>query len=173
VLEITESFMAEDPDNARRMLQRLKATGVRISLDDFGTGYSSLAALQDLPIDILKIDRAFIDHMVDDPRRGAFVQAIVRLGKTLGLDLVAEGIERPEQAERLLALGCTEAQGYFFSRPVPAEAITALLRRVTDESGVDWRQEGDRGAHGSRGIVRIARPEPRETPVVAADAAAV
>ena len=173
VLEITESFMAEDPDNARRMLQRLKATGVRISLDDFGTGYSSLAALQDLPIDILKIDRAFIDHMVDDPRRGAFVQAIVRLGKTLGLDLVAEGIERPEQAERLLALGCTEAQGYFFSRPVPAERITALLRRVSDASGVDWRQESDRGAHGARGIVRIARPEPRETSVEAEDAAAV
>ena len=173
VLEITESFMAEDPGNARQMLQRLKATGVRISLDDFGTGYSSLAALQDLPIDIIKIDRAFIDHMVDDPRRGAFVQAIVRLGKTLGLDLIAEGVELPEQAERLLALGCAEAQGFHFARPGPAAAITELLRRTSAASGTEWRQDGNRSADRARGIVRIARPEPREASVEAEDAAAM
>ena len=173
VLEITESFMAEDPDNARMLLQQLKSTGVRISLDDFGTGYSSLSALQDLPIDILKIDRSFIDHMVDDPRRGAFVQAIVRLGKTLGLGLVAEGVELPEQADRLLALGCTEAQGYYFSAPAAAPAITRLLRRSTGGSGVDWWQERDGGADGTGSILRIARPEPREAPVIAEDAASV
>ncbi|MGH7686123.1 MAG: putative bifunctional diguanylate cyclase/phosphodiesterase [Candidatus Dormibacteria bacterium] len=173
VLEITESFMADDPENARQLLQRLKATGVRISLDDFGTGYSSLSALQDLPIDILKIDRAFIDHMVDDPRRGAFVQAIVRLGKTLGLGLVAEGVETHAQAERLLALGCFEAQGFYFSRPEPAHVITRLLRR-TAASGVEWREQSDGGAHGTGGrIIGIARPEPRETPVIADDAAAM
>ena len=173
VLEITESFMAEDPDHARMLLHQVKATGVRISLDDFGTGYSSLSALQDLPIDILKIDRSFIDHMVDDPRRGAFVQAIVRLGKTLGLGLVAEGVEKPEQADRLLALGCTEAQGYYFSAPAAAAVMTRMLRRVGGTSDVQWWQQRDGRTHGAGGVIGVPRPESRETPVIAEDAASV
>lgn len=173
VLEITESFMAEDPEKARRILTRLKSTGVRISLDDFGTGYSSLAVLQDLPIDILKIDRLFIDHMLEDSRGGAFVQAIVRMGKTLGLGLVAEGVERPEQAERLLALGCTEAQGYFFARPLPAGEIGALLTRHAEGSGVEQREQRHSGADRSRGVTVFARPEAREATVVAEDAPVV
>lgn len=173
VLEITESFMAEDPDNARRMLARLKATGVRISLDDFGTGYSSLAVLQDLPIDIIKIDRAFIDRMFDDPRGGAFVQAIVRMGKTLGLGLVAEGVELAEQAERLLTLGCGEAQGYYFAPPAPADTVTELLRRSTRTSAVEPWEERDRRAHGAGGLGGVARPIPREAAVVAEDPATV
>jgi diguanylate cyclase (GGDEF)-like protein len=127
-LEITESFMVDDPESARARLRELKALGVRISMDDFGTGYSSLASLQDLPLDILKIDKLFIDHVAEDPRRTAFAQAIIRMGKTLGLGLIAEGVETSAQAERLQSLGCRLAQGFYFSRPVPADEIERMLR---------------------------------------------
>jgi diguanylate cyclase (GGDEF)-like protein len=126
-LEITESFMVEDPESARARLHELKSLGVRISMDDFGTGYSSLASLQDLPLDILKIDKLFVDHVAEDPRRTAFAQAIIRMGKTLGLGLIAEGVETAEQAERLQSLGCRFAQGFYFSRPVPADEIQRML----------------------------------------------
>jgi diguanylate cyclase (GGDEF)-like protein len=126
-LEITESFMVDDPASARARLHELKTLGVRISMDDFGTGYSSLASLQDLPLDILKIDKLFVDHVAEDPRRTAFAQAIIRMGKTLGLGLVAEGVENADQAERLQSLGCRFAQGFYFSRPVPAEEIQKML----------------------------------------------
>ena len=126
-LEITESFMVDDPESARARLHELKALGVRISMDDFGTGYSSLASLQDLPLDILKIDKLFVDHVAEDPRRTAFAQAIIRMGKTLGLVLVAEGVETAEQSDRLQSLGCRFAQGFYFSRPVPAEQIQRML----------------------------------------------
>jgi sensor c-di-GMP phosphodiesterase-like protein len=101
---------------------------VRISLDDFGTGYSSLAMLQDLPLDILKIDKAFVDHVADDPRRTAFAQAIIRLGKTLGLSLIAEGVETGAQSQRLESLGCPHAQGYFYAKPLPPREVLGMLR---------------------------------------------
>ncbi len=126
-LEITESFMVDDPESARSRLRELKNLGVRISMDDFGTGYSSLASLQDLPLDILKIDKAFVDHIAEDPRRTAFAQAIIRMGKTLGLGLIAEGVETAEQSERLQSLGCRYAQGFYFSRPVSGEEIKRML----------------------------------------------
>ena len=126
-LEITESFMVDDPASARSRLHELKTLGVRISMDDFGTGYSSLASLQDLPLDILKIDKLFVDHVAEDPRRTAFAQAIIRMGKTLGLGLVAEGVENADQAERLQSLGCRFAQGFYFSRPVHADEIQKML----------------------------------------------
>jgi diguanylate cyclase (GGDEF)-like protein len=126
-LEITESFMVDDPESARARLRELKALGVRISMDDFGTGYSSLASLQDLPLDVLKIDKLFVDHVAEDPRRTAFAQAIIRMGKTLGLGLIAEGVENAEQAERLQSLGCRFAQGFYFSRPVAADEIKRML----------------------------------------------
>jgi EAL domain-containing protein (putative c-di-GMP-specific phosphodiesterase class I) len=129
-----------------------KAVGVRISLDDFGTGYSSLASLQDLPLDILKIDKLFIDHVAEDPRRTAFAQAIIRMGKTLGLGLIAEGVETAAQAERLQSLGCRLAQGFYFSRPVPADEIQRMLRtshamRVAGGGGP--MPSRPIGAHGS------------------------
>jgi EAL domain-containing protein (putative c-di-GMP-specific phosphodiesterase class I) len=148
ILEITENFMVESPENAGDRLRELKALGVRISIDDFGTGYSSLAMLQDLPIDILKIDKAFVDHIADDPRRTAFAQAIIRLGKTLGLELVAEGVETRAQSERLNSLGCSIAQGFFFSKPVSAEDIRTMLRtghamRAWGNPSADGDVEGD------------------------------
>jgi diguanylate cyclase (GGDEF)-like protein len=127
VLEITEGIMLDAPAEAGERLRALKELGVRLSMDDFGTGYSALSVLQDLPLDILKIDKAFVDHVADDPRRTAFTQAIIRLGKTLGLTLIAEGVETVQQAERLRSLGCELAQGYYFSRPVEAQRITGLL----------------------------------------------
>jgi diguanylate cyclase (GGDEF)-like protein len=147
-LEITESFMVDDPVSARDRLRELKALGVRISMDDFGTGYSSLASLQDLPLDILKIDKLFVDHVAEDPRRTAFAQAIIRMGKTLGLGLIAEGVETAEQAERLQSLGCRFAQGFYFSRPVPAEEIQRMLHasHAMRLAGGRWSQveAGDR-----------------------------
>ena len=148
VLEITESFMVEDREHAGERLRELKALGVRISIDDFGTGYSSLAVLQELPIDILKIDKAFVDHIVDDPRRAAFAQAIIRMGKTLGLGLVSEGVEDAAQAERLLALGCGLAQGFHFARPSEAAVITRMLHGAA-RSPLD----GVRGAADGPGVV--------------------
>ena len=139
-LEITESFMVDDPESARSRLRDLKTLGVRISMDDFGTGYSSLASLQDLPLDILKIDKAFVDHIAEDPRRTAFAQAIIRMGKTLGLGLIAEGVETAEQSERLQSLGCRLAQGFYFSRPVTGEEITQMLHasHAMRQSGGRW-----------------------------------
>ncbi len=139
-LEITESFMVEDPASARARLHELKALGVRISMDDFGTGYSSLASLQDLPLDILKIDKVFVDHIAEDPRRTAFAQAIIRMGKTLGLGLIAEGVETAEQSEQLQSLGCRFAQGFYFSKPVPADEIQHMLNasHATRVAGGRW-----------------------------------
>jgi diguanylate cyclase (GGDEF)-like protein len=147
-LEITESFMVDDPESARARLHELKALGVRISMDDFGTGYSSLASLQDLPLDVLKIDKLFVDHVAEDPRRTAFAQAIIRMGKTLGLGLIAEGVETAEQAERLQSLGCRLAQGFYFSRPVPADEIQRMLHasHAMRAAGGRWSQADAPGA---------------------------
>jgi len=121
--EITESHLMQNPNVAADTLQAIKALGVTLSIDDFGTGYSSLAYLKRFPIDILKIDQSFVRDMQDDPADMAIVRATIALGHELGLKLVAEGVETLEQAERLTALGCEELQGYWFSRPVDANAL--------------------------------------------------
>jgi len=102
----------------------LRATGVRLCIDDFGTGYSSLSYLHELPIDDLKIDRSFVGAMGDDERKIKIVQSILVLGKSLGIDVTAEGVETQQQAELLRRLGCERAQGYYFARPVPLEQLT-------------------------------------------------
>jgi EAL domain-containing protein (putative c-di-GMP-specific phosphodiesterase class I) len=109
-------------------MHELKALGVSLAIDDFGTGYSSLALLQDMPFDILKVDRAFIDDLDGDRRRRAFTAAIFGLGETLGLTMIAEGVEREKQRSTLLALGCTLAQGFLFSSAVPGRQIADVLR---------------------------------------------
>ena len=110
------------------MVAGLQAHGIRIAIDDVGTGHGGLSYLLKLGVDILKIDKLFIDHIAEDPRRTAFAQAIIRMGKTLGLGLIAEGVETAAQAERLQSLGCRLAQGFYFSRPVPADEILRMLR---------------------------------------------
>lgn len=118
-LELTESLLVDDVTGAIEKMAALKKLGVRLSLDDFGTGYSSLAMLKRLPLDQLKIDISFVRDMLADARSHAIVYAIVRMGQALALDVIAEGVERPEQRDALRALGCTHFQGYLFGRPGP------------------------------------------------------
>jgi diguanylate cyclase (GGDEF)-like protein len=127
VLEITESVMVEDDVAMRGTLLALKGLGVRLAIDDFGTGYSSLSSLRDLPVDILKIAKPFIDGLGSDGDDGAFAAAIVRLGQTLGLDMVAEGIERTEQLAELRPLLCGMGQGYLFAKPMDGAVFSELL----------------------------------------------
>jgi EAL domain-containing protein (putative c-di-GMP-specific phosphodiesterase class I) len=108
-------------------LTALKATGVRIAIDDFGTGYSSLAYLQRFPIDILKIDRSFISTMADSPESGALIRSLVHLGKSLGLETLAEGIEETAQYHQLQRAHCDSGQGYLYARPLEPDAVEAFL----------------------------------------------
>jgi diguanylate cyclase (GGDEF)-like protein len=126
-LEITERVVVQEIDTTRRTLTRLKKIGVQIAIDDFGTGYSALTYLKTLPIDILKIDRAFVRDLGDSTRDQAIVQAIVALAHALGLEVVAEGLETATAARALLDLGCDRAQGFLLSRPVDGAAMEALL----------------------------------------------
>lgn len=124
-LEITEGVLARDVDQARCLLESLKQMGVRIAIDDFGTGYSSLSYLKTLPIDILKIDQSFVRDMLSDPSDAAIIEAIVRMGQALGLELVAEGVESQEQSNGLLNLGCELMQGFHYCHPMPFKQLCA------------------------------------------------
>lgn len=126
-LEITEGVLAREIDNARETLFLLKNLGVRISIDDFGTGYSSLAYLKRFPIDVLKIDQSFVRDMLTDKSDSAIIEAIIKLGQALGLELVAEGVETQEQADTLLRQGCQIMQGYLYCRPIPFSQISSFL----------------------------------------------
>jgi len=131
-LEITESAVLADADGALTMLRELKQLGVRLAIDDFGVGHASLRHLRTLlPVDTLKIDKSFVDGILSDDEDSAIVEAVVRLAHSLGLEAVAEGVEYPEQAERLSVMLCQAAQGYHFARPQPADEIARLLRDRT------------------------------------------
>jgi predicted signal transduction protein with EAL and GGDEF domain len=130
-LELTEGAMVADADEAVALLRQLKGLGVGLAIDDFGTGYSSLAYLQRLPVDRLKVDRRFVAGLGRDAGDAAIVEAVVGLARTLGLGVVAEGVETAEQAARLRELGCGLGQGFYFGRPQSAEALGALLEKVT------------------------------------------
>ncbi|MHB1469535.1 MAG: sensor domain-containing protein, partial [Solirubrobacteraceae bacterium] len=126
-LELNESVLLEQADGVRETMTRLAEHRVRFVLDDFGTGYSSLACLADLPIDGLKIDRSFVESLGDDGRSTAITTAIVRMAQALSVEVIAEGVESPFQAETLRALRCDLAQGFHFHRPLAPEAISKLL----------------------------------------------
>jgi diguanylate cyclase len=126
-LEITESAVLTDPNRTGRVLERLSAMGLRLSVDDFGTGYSSLTSLKRLPLDEIKIDRSFVMNMLDDEDDAVIVRSTIELARNLGLDVVAEGVESAEVWAQLGTLGCNTAQGFFLSRPVPAEELGAWL----------------------------------------------
>ena len=128
VLEITETSMVEDADGAIATLQALKALGVRLAIDDFGTGYSSLSYLRRLPVDVLKLDRSFVVPSGRGDRESALVDAVFRLGRSLGLVTIAEGIEDAEQRDRLISLGCRVGQGYLFARPMAEPAALEFLK---------------------------------------------
>jgi diguanylate cyclase (GGDEF)-like protein/PAS domain S-box-containing protein len=120
-LELTESMLVEDVEDVIGIMADLKARGLRFSLDDFGTGYSSLSYLRRLPLDQLKIDRSFVRDMVANASSGAIAQAVISMGRAMGLSVIAEGVETEEQRELLASLGCHSLQGYLFSRPLPLE----------------------------------------------------
>jgi diguanylate cyclase (GGDEF)-like protein/PAS domain S-box-containing protein len=134
-LEVTESVIIEGTSEARDALDQIAALGVNLAIDDFGTGYSGLAYLKRLPIDTVKIDQSFVRDLTIDPDDAAIVTAIVAMARSLGVDVIAEGVETEEQREFLAANECDEMQGYLFSPPVPADGITAMLRAQWQPAG--------------------------------------
>ena len=135
VLEVTETVLMADPVAAATALGHIRDLGVRVALDDFGSGYSSLSHLRRFPIDIVKIDKSFVDDVAGDGAKSAIARGIIELGKAMNIQTVAEGIEVDEQAEVLRTLGCELGQGFFFARPLAAEAWGDLLRTDLVEDG--------------------------------------
>ena len=137
VLEVTESVLMENPEQAASALTELRALGIRIAVDDFGTGFSSLSYLQRFPVDVLKIDKSFVDPLNEsEPASSALVTSIIGLAHSLSLEVVAEGIEREDQFERLIELGCDYGQGYLMARPLDREKSEALVESYQGSSAV-------------------------------------
>jgi len=135
ILEITEGLLADDPEALVRQLQALKQLGVRIAIDDFGTGYSALSHLRQFPVDVLKIDKSFIDQLTGDSHNANLVEGIINLGQSLQVDVIAEGIEQPQQADRLRAIRATLGQGFLYSPPTsPAEILDRLRREAASDA---------------------------------------
>jgi EAL domain-containing protein (putative c-di-GMP-specific phosphodiesterase class I) len=147
--EVTESVMLPDPQQAVKLLRDLKAMGVRLTIDDFGTGYSSLAYLKRLPIDCVKIDASFIRGIPVDASDVAITETILAMARSLRLEVVAEGVETLDQVRFLERRGCDEMQGYYFSRPLPAEELTAYL----EEQGAPLEESRRREASGRLRVV--------------------
>jgi EAL domain-containing protein (putative c-di-GMP-specific phosphodiesterase class I) len=149
-LEITESTIVADPVRALDVLTRLHDMGLMLSVDDFGTGYSSLSYLKDLPVRELKIDRKFVNNMADDGDDAFIVRSTIDLGRNLGLQVVAEGVETADVWDHLQRLGCDVAQGYYLSRPLPAADLTKWIAERTQDgadlptfksdAGVTWER---------------------------------
>lgn len=145
MLEVTESAIMAEPEQAARAMQQLRAAGVRFAIDDFGTGHSSLAQLHSLPVDELKIDRSFVLNLEGSASNRAIVRSTTELGHILGLRVVAEGVETPEAWSALLRLGCDLAQGYFISRPMLASQVMdwmRLQRSALSQALADAQQDG-------------------------------
>lgn len=133
VLELTESLLVQDADDARHVLEQLSEVGVQLAIDDFGTGYSSLAYLQNFPIDIVKIDRAFVNQLGQDGRGRSLAESIITIAGSLGIGTIAEGIETPAQAADLSALECAHGQGYHYSRPIAPDAFIDVVTDLASQ----------------------------------------
>lgn len=131
-LEITESAYMENPHQLMAMVRAFRGTGFPVMMDDFGSGFSSLSMLKDLPVDVLKIDMAFVQEVDKSSRAGAIMETIVELGKRLNMDVVVEGVETREQLDFLERIGCLEVQGYYFSKPLDVETFKGLIMRSQD-----------------------------------------
>ena len=128
-LEVTETGLMEDISTAAQHLLSLRRSGALIAIDDFGTGYSSLSYLKSLPLDKIKIDKSFVQDVLDDDDDATIVRAIIQLGKSLNMQVIAEGVETLEQERYIIAEGCHEGQGYLYSKPLPAREVTSLLKQ--------------------------------------------
>jgi EAL domain-containing protein (putative c-di-GMP-specific phosphodiesterase class I) len=145
ILEITESVMMQDMELSIERLGELKQLGVQLAVDDFGTGYSSLNYIRRFPVDILKVDKSFVDGVNDGGEASALTEAVIKLAAILNLKPVAEGIERADQLQRLLELHCDMGQGFFFAKPLPSEELAALL---TERAAMQDEAEAlARGSH--------------------------
>ena len=133
VLELTETALLNDIEDTIAKLSDLRRFGVSIALDDFGTGYSSLAYLRDLPIDIVKIDKSFVD-VLETHAHEPLVESMISIGKHMGLTVVAEGVESRVQLERLRAMGCHKFQGFYFSKPLPEAEFVEWLREQDNKA---------------------------------------
>ncbi|MFA5172445.1 MAG: EAL domain-containing protein [Sulfuriferula sp.] len=131
-LEITENCLVDDTKGFIKTLHELKALGVKLAIDDFGTGYSSMAYLKDLPVDRLKIDKVFVSQLETEPSNSAILKAIIALGHSLGMRVIAEGVETAYQQAFLHGIGCDELQGYHFSKPIPMDKLEVFLKRLTN-----------------------------------------
>lgn len=129
-LEVTETGLMEDISTAAQHLLSLRRSGALIAIDDFGTGYSSLSYLKSLPLDKIKIDKSFVQDLLEDDDDATIVRAIIQLGKSLGMQVIAEGVETAEQEAYIIAQGCHEGQGYHYSKPLPARELTAFLKQA-------------------------------------------
>ena len=132
-LEITESVLTDIGDSVITLLEQVKALGVKLAVDDFGTGYSSLSYLRTFPVDVLKIDRSFVNRLEETQEDVAIVAAITTLAQTLKLKVIAEGVETEQQAAHLRALGCRIAQGFLYSKPLPVEEASELAGGIIDD----------------------------------------
>ncbi|MEH2160808.1 MAG: bifunctional diguanylate cyclase/phosphodiesterase [Nostoc sp.] len=132
-LEVTESFLMADIDRSVKILKQLRELGICLALDDFGTGYSSLNYLKRFPVDMLKIDKSFVQDVMSNPDSATVTDAIIALAKSLHLKITAEGVETQEQVEYLQKRGCDEGQGYYFSCPLPADIIVAMLQKSSQQ----------------------------------------
>jgi EAL domain-containing protein (putative c-di-GMP-specific phosphodiesterase class I) len=128
-IELTETAIIDDVERADRNLKILRSAGVRVALDDFGTGYSSLVYLNQFAIDCIKIDKSFVDNITRDRQSAVIVASVSKLAASLGMSVVAEGVETPGQREVLIAAGCGALQGYHFGRPMSAQDAARLLAR--------------------------------------------
>jgi EAL domain-containing protein (putative c-di-GMP-specific phosphodiesterase class I) len=134
ILEITEDVFMQEAEGTMMRLRELKDLGVRLAIDDFGTGYSSLSYLERFPVDMLKIAKPFVDGLAKGAQESPLVEAVIRIGDALGLETVAEGIERAEQWDRLKDLHCEQGQGFYFARPLEDGRVKGFLAGNTDPS---------------------------------------
>ncbi|SED91151.1 aminotransferase class I/II-fold pyridoxal phosphate-dependent enzyme [Streptomyces sp. TLI_105] len=162
VLELTESVLMRKDAQIRTTMSALKELGVGIAIDDFGTGYSSLSYLREFPIDVLKVDKSFIDDLTTDPQQVALVEGIVRIADVLGLQVVAEGIEHEEQRALLAGMGCRYGQGYLFARPMTAHQTESYLHRAPPAAARPADRQSVRLAGAAPAVRSTSRP-PRES----------
>jgi EAL domain-containing protein (putative c-di-GMP-specific phosphodiesterase class I) len=127
-LEVTESMVMQNVSRAIKVLKAIQHRGIRLAIDDFGTGYSSMSLMKQFPIDTIKIDRSFVRDLAEDSEDQAITEAIIRMGKALGMMVIAEGVETTEQETFLRDHACDEMQGFLFSKPVPPQQLADLLR---------------------------------------------